>query len=40
MVNYGEMSNFNNIRAMTKTRIEEIRPQAAAQDDSAVQSFF
>lgn len=41
LVSYGEMSNFNNIKAMTKTRIEEIRPQgAASQDDSAIQSFF
>jgi ATP-dependent RNA helicase DeaD len=40
LVSYGEMSNFNNIKAMTKTRIEELRPQAAAADDSAVQSFF
>jgi ATP-dependent RNA helicase DeaD len=40
LVNYGEMSNFNNIRAMTKVRIEEIRPQAAEQNDSAIQSFF
>jgi len=40
LVNYGEMSNFNNIKAMTKTRIEEIRPQAADQNDSAIQSFF
>jgi ATP-dependent RNA helicase DeaD len=40
LVSYGEMSNFNNIKAMTKTRIEEIKPQGIAQEDNAVQSFF
>jgi len=39
LVSYGEMSNFNNIKALTKTRIEEIRGQTA-QEDSAIQSFF
>lgn len=39
LVSYGEMSDFNNIKALTKTKIEELRP-AAPQDDSPIQSFF
>jgi ATP-dependent RNA helicase DeaD len=39
LVSYGEMSNFNSIKAMTKTRIEEIKPQKA-QEDSPIQGFF
>ena len=39
LVSYGEMSNFNSIKAMTKTRIEEINPQKA-QEDSPIQGFF
>jgi ATP-dependent RNA helicase DeaD len=39
LVSYGEMSNFNNIKALTKTRIEEIRGQVA-EEDSPIQSFF
>lgn len=40
LVSYGEMSSFNNIKAMTKTRIEEIRLQSYAQEDSPIQSFY
>jgi ATP-dependent RNA helicase DeaD len=39
LVSYGEMCNFNNIKALTKTRIEEIKGEKA-QEDSAIQSFF
>jgi ATP-dependent RNA helicase DeaD len=39
LVNYGEMSNFSNIKALTKTKIEEIKGEAA-QEDSPIQSFF
>lgn len=40
LVSYGEMSNFNNIKAMTKTHIEELRGQKAEKEDSPIQSFF
>ena len=42
LVNYGEMSDFNNIKCLTKTKIEEIKPQsiATAQEDSPIQSFY
>jgi ATP-dependent RNA helicase DeaD len=42
LVNYGEMSDFNNIKCLTKTRIEELKPQSveSAQADSPIQSFF
>jgi ATP-dependent RNA helicase DeaD len=43
LVNYGEMSDFNNIKCLTKTRIEEIKPQgssAGGQEDSPIQSFY
>lgn len=39
LVSYGEISNFNNIKALTKTRIEEIKAQPA-EEDSPVQGFF
>jgi len=39
LVSYGEMSDFNNIKALTKTKIEEIK-SAVAQDDSPIKSFF
>jgi ATP-dependent RNA helicase DeaD len=39
LVSYGEMSNFNNIKSMTKTKIEEIG-SASPQSDSPIQSFF
>lgn len=41
LVSYGEMSNFHNIKALTKTKIEEIKGAAtAASEDSPIQSFF
>jgi ATP-dependent RNA helicase DeaD len=41
LVSYGEMSDFNNIKALTKTKIEQIKPEAAAQkEDSPIQSFY
>ena len=41
LVSYGEMSNFNNIKALTKTKIEEIKGQCSgAQEDSPIQGFF
>jgi ATP-dependent RNA helicase DeaD len=39
LVSYGEMANFNNIKALTKTKIEEMKT-ASPQDDSPIQSFF
>jgi ATP-dependent RNA helicase DeaD len=39
LVSYGEMSNFNSIRGLTKTKIEEIKGEAA-KEDSPIQSFF
>jgi superfamily II DNA/RNA helicase len=38
IVSYGEMSDFNNIKAITKTIIEEIKPRG--NSDSPVVSFF
>ena len=38
LVSYSEMSDFNNIRSLTKTRIEEIK--SAPENDSPIQSFF
>jgi ATP-dependent RNA helicase DeaD len=38
LVSYGEMSNFNNIKAITKTKIEEIGSHQ--NSDSPVVSFF
>ena len=38
LVSYGEMGDFNNIRAITKTTIEEIKPQK--QSDSPIVSFY
>ncbi len=41
LVSYGEMSDFNNIKALTKTKIEEIKSSATnANDDSPIKSFF
>ncbi|MCW4006193.1 MAG: DEAD/DEAH box helicase [Candidatus Bathyarchaeota archaeon] len=37
LVSHGELSNFNNIKALTKTTIEKI---ASANEDSAIVSFF
>jgi ATP-dependent RNA helicase DeaD len=41
LVNYGELSDFNKIKALTKTRIEEINTKnKTGQDDSPIQSFY
>jgi ATP-dependent RNA helicase DeaD len=40
LVSYGEMSDFNNIKALTKTKIEEIKSATNAEEDSPIQSFF
>ena len=39
LVSYGEMSDFNNIKALTKTKIEEIT-SAKQDDDSPIKSFY
>lgn len=39
LVSYGELSDFNNIKAMTKTAIEEVN-SVACDPDSPIQSFF
>jgi len=39
LVSYGEMCNFNNIKGLTKTKIEEIKGQSV-QEDSPIQSFY
>jgi len=42
LVSYGELSNFHNIKSLTKTRIEEIKSNKdkAGPDDSPIQSFY
>lgn len=42
LVSYGEMSNFNNIKCLTKTKIEELKPEgdATRPEDSPIQSFY
>ncbi len=40
LVSYGEMSDFNNIKALTKTKIEEIKSAAIENDDSPIKSFY
>jgi len=41
LVSYGEMSNFNDIKALTKTKIEEIKSSPSSQkEDSPIQGFF
>jgi ATP-dependent RNA helicase DeaD len=40
LVSYGEMSDFNNIKALTKTKIEKIGTAEPANNDSPIQSFF
>ena len=41
LVSYGEMSNFNQIKSLTKTRIEEIRPVTTERsEESPIQSFY
>ena len=39
LVSYGELSDFNNIKALTKTTIEEVNSVTCNQD-SPIQSFF
>jgi ATP-dependent RNA helicase DeaD len=39
LVSYGEMSDFNNIKALTKTKIQEIK-SAVVDDDSPIKSFY
>ena len=38
LVSYGEMSDFNNIKGLTKTTIAEIK--SAARDESPIKSFY
>ena len=38
LVSYGEMSDFNNIKGLTKTTIAEIK--STARDDSPIKSFY
>jgi ATP-dependent RNA helicase DeaD len=41
LVSYGELSNFNNIKCLTKTKIEEIKSSTSDQEnDSPIQSFY
>ena len=39
LVSYGEMSDFNNIKSLTKTKIEEIKSKTL-DDDSPIKSFY
>ena len=40
LVSYGEMSDFNNIKCLTKTKIEEIKSSTVEHTDSPIQSFY
>ncbi len=40
LVSYGEMSYFNDIKALTKTKIEQICSATAQNEDSPIQSFY
>jgi ATP-dependent RNA helicase DeaD len=40
LVSYGELSDFNNIKAMTKTAIEEVNSSVKCEHDSPIQSFY
>ncbi len=40
LVSYGEMGDFGNIKALTKTRIEEIKSNVCSQEDSPIVGFF
>jgi len=40
LVSYGELSDFNNIKAMTKTAIEEVNSTLKREADSPIQSFY
>jgi ATP-dependent RNA helicase DeaD len=39
LVSYGELADFNNIKALTKTTIEEVN-SAKCDHDSPIQSFY
>ena len=39
LVSYGELADFNNIKALTKTKIEEVN-SAKCEQDSPIQSFY
>jgi ATP-dependent RNA helicase DeaD len=39
LVSYGELSDFNNIKAMTKTEISEVN-STTHNEDSPIQSFY
>ncbi len=40
LVSYGELSNFNNIKSLTKTKIEEVKSANSVDADSPIQSFY
>jgi ATP-dependent RNA helicase DeaD len=40
LVSYGELSDFNSIKALTKTAIEEVNSTTRSNEDSPIQSFF
>ena len=40
LVSYGEMSDFNNIKALTKTKIQEISSPKSEQEQPVVVGFF
>lgn len=40
LVSYGELADFGKIKALTKTKIEEIKTAVAMAEDSPIQSFF
>ena len=39
LVSYGELSGFDNIKTLTKTKIEELTT-ATSDADSPIQSFY
>jgi ATP-dependent RNA helicase DeaD len=39
LVSYGEMAYFHDIKALTKTKIQEIKSSDSGSDDSPIQSF-
>jgi len=39
LVSYGEMSNFNNIKCLTKTKITPLNA-APVENDSPIQGFY
>jgi ATP-dependent RNA helicase DeaD len=40
LVSYGELADFGNIKAMTKTAIEEVNSKTHIEEDSPIQSFY